>query len=138
MNNYAICLLEGFGCQQSWTEAVMWFERASNLGNVPAKVNLAHCALIGRARANVKELIDYACLHGDPHGHLTAAICCYNKVDGFRHQNSEVEQHLREAVRLGSYHATEAMDYWEHWIMRYYKKEWLRIEALKWDICVPY
>ena len=137
MNNYAICLLEGFGCSQSWMQAAKWFERASDLGNVPAKVNLAHCALIGRAYANVRALLDYACSKGDPHGHLTAAICYYNGIGGFPSDNRSAEQHLNAAKDLGSYHALEAMDYWEHWILKFYKREWMKLDSLKWDMCVP-
>ena len=137
IDNYAICLIQGFGCSQSWVQAVNWLFRASELGNVPAKVNLAHCALIGKARAYARDLLEYACSYEDPHGHLTAAICCYNGFGGYRKDNRETEQHLKFAKRNGSYHAEEAMDYWEHWIRRYYKREWLKVGALKWEICVP-
>ena len=137
MNNYAICLLEGFGCSQYLMQAVEWFERASELGNVPAKVNLAHCALIGRARANVKALLDYACLYDDPHGHLTAAICNFNGIGGFPRDDDNAEQHLKAAVRLGSIHALEALDDWEHWITKCHKRVWMMIDALKWKLCVP-
>ena len=80
MNNYAICLLQGSGCPQSWGDAVMWFERASRLGNTAAKVNLAHCALIGRARADVVQLLREACKDDDPHAFLTTGICSYQAI----------------------------------------------------------
>ena len=137
MNNYAICLIQGFGCCANSRQAVEWFGKASELGNVPAKVNLAHCALKGETYANVRELLEYACYYDDPHAHLTSAICYFNKIGGFPKDNGRTEYHLKEAQRLGSYHAVEAMDYWEHWIMKYYKKEWLKLDALKWEMCVP-
>ena len=122
MNNYAICLLQGSGCPQSWGDAVMWFERASRLGNTAAKVNLAHCALIGRARANVKQLIEEACKDDDLHAYLTTGICSYQAIGGFPQSNRKAEENLSAARCLGSFHASEAMDWWEHDIVKWCKK----------------
>ena len=122
MNNNAICLLQGSGCPQSWEDAVMRFERASRLGNTAAKVNLAHCALIGRARANVKQLIEEACKDDDPHAYLTTGICSYQAIGGFPQSNRKAEENLSAARCLGSFHASEAMDWWEHDIVKWCKK----------------
>ena len=139
MNNYAICLIQGFGFNNKPNprQAVEWFGNAARLGNVPAKVNLAHCALIGIADANVKELLEYACRYDDPHAHLTSAICYYKKIGGFPKDYGRTEFHLERAKQLGNYHAMEALDYWGHWITKFQKKEWLNLDALKWEMCVP-
>ena len=116
----------------------MRFVRASRLGNTAAKVNLAHCALIGRARANVKQLLEDACKDDDPHAFLTTGICFYQAIGGFPQSNKKAEENLSAAKRLGSYHASEAMDWWEHYIVKWYKKPWMELDSLKWDECVTF
>ena len=54
---------------------------------------------------------------------------------GFPQSNKKAEENLSAAKRLGSFHASDAMDWWEHYIVKWCKRLWMELDSLKWDEC---